>query len=335
MVTGGGGFVGRALALQLRSLGHQVTSLARGDYPELSKAGVKVVRADLSSDLFSYLEHFKGLDAVFHTASKVDLWGRYNDFYRANVLGTDNVIKACLMQKVPRLIYTSSPSVIADAHDVKGVDESYPYPSKHLAHYPATKAIAEQAVLRAYKQTGLKTVALRPHIIFGPGDRHLIPKIVERARRGRLIRIGSGENLVDVTYIDDCVKAHLLALERLDDNPAVLGRTYFISQAEPVRLWEWIAEIVERNGLAPIKRSISVDLANKLALAFESLAYLSPVRLEPLLTRFIVAQMSTHHYFNISAAKNELGYTPSVSLAEAMDLTFGHLGMSNTSLLKA
>jgi nucleoside-diphosphate-sugar epimerase len=259
MVTGGGGFVGRALALKLCALGHEVTSLARGDYPELTKAGVKVVRADLSSDLFSYLEHFKGLDAVFHTASKVDLWGRYNDFYLANVVGTDNVIKACLMQKVPRLIYTSSPSVIADAHDVKGVDESYPYPTKHLAHYPATKAIAEQAVLRAYKQTGLKTVALRPHIIFGPGDRHLIPKIVQRARSGRLIRIGAGENLVDVTYIDDCVKAHLLAFERLDDNPNVLGRTYFISQAEPVRLWEWIAEIVERHGLAPIKRSISVD----------------------------------------------------------------------------
>ena len=321
IVTGGGGFVGKALCRRLCTLGYEVVSIARHDYPELRGMGVHTNQFDLSQngELFAHL--FKDVHAVFHTASKVDFWGRYDDFFRSNVIATRNVMEACRKHNVSKLIYTSSPSVIADGNDHLGVNETFPYPSKHAAFYPATKAITEREVLAA-NSPDFSTISLRPHLIWGPGDRHLVPRILKRASAGRLIRIGNGHNVVDFCYIDDCVQSHILALHALEDHRAG-GQAYFITQGEPTKFWSWIDEVLLRNNLSPVTRSLPLKVAKTAAAVFERAARCLPGQPEPLLTRFLVSQMSCSHYFDISKAKRDLGYSPLYSITEAMDLTFG------------
>ena len=241
LVTGGGGFVGKALCERLVADGHSVSSLSRGSYPELEQLGVKHLKVDIGDD--QSFPSFSDFEVVFHTASKVNMWGDRGEFERTNVQGTKNVIEACLAGAVKALVYTSSPSVIAKDHDACEIDESTPYPSNFMADYPRTKSIAERLVLQANGAQELSTCALRPHLIWGPGDRNFVPTILERAKAGKLMRVGDGSNLVDVSFIDDCVEAHVLAASTLLKDglksPAA-GKVYFISQGEPVKLWEWI-----------------------------------------------------------------------------------------------
>ncbi len=321
VVTGGGGFVGKKLCLLLAGDGHEVCSVSRKRYPELEEKGIRCCQADLASATDAYDWAFAGAEAVFHVAAKVDMWGRYEDFFRANVLATRNVISLCRERGVRKLIYTSSPSVVADGTDLKGVDESYPYPRHFSAFYPQTKAMAEQEVLRA-NSSFLWTVALRPHLIWGPGDTNLVPTVLARARAGKLVRIGKGENKVDISYIEDCAAAHLCALNALEQNPQCRARAYFISQGEAVNLWDWLNEILLRHNLAPVSRSIPKGPALCLAGVMELWAQLMPGSKPPLLTRFLVSEMATSHYFNISAARQELGYAPRFSVAEAMKIAF-------------
>jgi nucleoside-diphosphate-sugar epimerase len=322
VVTGAGGFVGRALSLALLSAGVKVIGIARGSYPELVAAGVVMHSCDLSTGGSGLAKILQGAEGVFHVAAKVDMWGAYDDFYKTNVLGTEAVILACMEAGVPRLVFTSSPSVVADGKDLVGVDESYPYPSSHMAFYPATKAIAERKVCAANREGVLHTVALRPHLIFGPGDNHFVPTILERARKGRLVQVGAGQNLTDLTFIEDCVRAHLLAMEALDLSPTCRGKAYFISQGEPVSLWGWIAEVLNRSGLPPVKRQVPAGVAMVLAKILEWGARKLPWSPEPLLSTFLVSQMATSHYFNISGAGRDLSFYPRFSMREAMDLTF-------------
>jgi 2-alkyl-3-oxoalkanoate reductase len=192
-----------------------------------------------------------------------------------------------------------------------------------MAYYPQTKAMAEREVLAANGQNGLYTISLRPHLIFGPGDERFVPTILKRARAGRLVQIGNGENLVDFTYIDDCVQAHLRALLALDENPYARGKAYFISQGNPVKLWWWIGEVLKRNKAPEIKRRISKNVATVIAGGLELACRALPSYPEPRLTRFLVSEMATHHYFNITRAREELGYQPTCSVKEALARTFG------------
>lgn len=321
VVTGGGGFLGRALCLRLCGEGHEVVSVSRSSYPDLADAGVRCLRADISAPAGLWGQVFAGADAVFHTAAKVEMWGRYRDFFGVNVVGTRNLLELCRMHGVRKLVYTSSPSVVADGTNLRGVNEKQPYPRKHAAHYPATKAIAEREVLAA-NGADFYTLALRPHLIWGPGDTNLVPTILERARAGRLVRVGRGNNLVDLCYIDDCVEAHLCAARALDENPAARGRAFFISQGRPVRLWQWIDEVLKRNGLPPVKRSLPVPAAMAAAALCEWAARLTPGRRLPLLTRFLVSEMATDHYFDISAAERELGWRPRHTIAQGLERAF-------------
>ena len=327
IVTGGGGFVGKALATALRERGHEVISLSRGRYPELEAIGIQSKQVDIGSDPATWGELFREVDGVFHTAAKVDMWGDYNDFFATNVQGTRNIITACRKYGVNALVFTSSPSVIHDGTDLKNVDESYPYPAHFDAWYPQTKAQAEQEVLAADNIEGLRTVSLRPHLIWGPNDTNLIPTVLERARAGRLTRIGKGDNLVDLCFIDDCVQAHILAMETLEKAPnRAGGKAYFISQGEPVSLWGWIDEVLVAHGLPKVQRSISAPVAHCIATVMEFVSKALGavgVKITPLLTRFLVSEMATHHYFNISRAKEDLGYQPSCSIAVALEKTFG------------
>lgn len=325
-VIGGAGFVGKALAKALRAAGHSVISISRGAYPELEALGIQCVRADIGEEGESWWQALAGCDGVFHTAAKVDMWGGYDGFFKANVLGTRNVLEACRRSGVKRLVFTSSPSVVHDGTDLCGIDESYPYPEHFEAFYPMTKAQAEREVRQADSPDGLRTVALRPHLIWGPGDTHFVPTILERARTGRLRRIGSGENLVDVTFIDDCVHAHLCAMRTLETEPdRAGGKAYFISQGDPVKMWQWIDQVLQANGLEPVKRTLSKRMAMVVACVMEGfsrLLRLIGIEFRPLLTRFLVSEMATSHYFSIANAKRDLGYVPSRSVSEALKSTF-------------
>lgn len=321
LVTGGGGFLGKALCLELKRTGHDVVSLSRKIYPELNAQGVNCVQADIAASPEQWAAAFNNIDTVFHVAAHVSMWGKYDDFYRINVLGTRNVLRAAKNAAVKHFVYTSSPSVVADGTDLSGIDESYPYPHVYEAFYPKTKAIAEREVL-ASNSAELYSLALRPHLIWGPGDTNLIPTVLERAAAGKLVRVGTGKNMVDLTFIDDCVAAHILAAEALAKNPYSRGEAYFISQAEPVSLWDWINQVCIRNGLPPVKRSLPKKLAHMLAGVLEFASRLRPGQPEPLLTRFLVSEMATDHYFNISKAKRDLGYVPRYGMDEAFEVTF-------------
>jgi nucleoside-diphosphate-sugar epimerase len=261
----------------------------------------------------------QGCEVVFHVAAKPGIWGDYEGYHRPNVSGTQNVIAACRRHGVRRLVYTSSPSVVFDGRDMEGVDESAPYPARFDAHYPRTKALAEQLV-RAANDAQLGTVSLRPHLIWGPGDNHLLPRLAARARAGQLARIGSRPNLVDTVYVDNAADAHLLAADRLSPGSPVAGRVYFISQGEPVPMWEMVNRLLHAAGAPAVTRAIPAWLAMALAWGFENAHRLTNNPREPRLTRFVVRELSTAHWFDISAARRDLGFSPAISIAEGLEL---------------
>lgn len=323
VVTGGGGFVGGALCERLRADGHGVIAVGRRPNPRAAGLGIRSEVCDLTAaDARSRLaEIVTGVDCVFHTAAHVKMWGPRETFVRGNAVATDTVIAACRDARVGRLVFTSSPSVVAADHDLRGVGESQPYPSTYRALYPETKAAAERAVLAAHGSE-LQTIALRPHLIFGPGDTNLVPTILRRARAGRLVKVGAGKNLVDLTFIDDCVSAHVLAAEALSARPSAGGRAYFISQGTPVPLWDWIDRVLALHGLPPVRRRMSLATAVALATFAETAWRTLGLRSDPPLTRFLAEEMATDHWFDISAARRELGYEPSCTVWEATERSF-------------
>jgi nucleoside-diphosphate-sugar epimerase len=316
LVTGGGGFLGRAIVEQLLATGVQVRTLARSDYPQLERAGAECLRGDIR-DRASVERACAEVDVVHHTAALAGIWGPWKDYYDINVRGTQNVIAACRARGVGKLVFTSSPSVTFDGVAQENVDESAPYATRWLCHYAHTKALAEHAVLAA-NGPELATCALRPHLIWGPNDPHLIPRLIERARQGALRRVGDGTNRIDMVYVDNAARAQLLAADSLGPDSPVAGKAYFISQGEPVNCWSWINEILKLAGLPPLERSISVPAAWMAGAVLEGIYGLLRLPGEPRMTRFLASQLGTSHYFNIGAARRDLHYTPQVSTTEGM-----------------
>ena len=313
LVTGGGGFLGGAIVRKLLARGDTVRSFTRSAYPWLGELGVEQLRGDLGNPA-EVRAAVAGCEVVFHVAAKAGVWGRYKDYYATNVVGTRNVIAACRQAGVSRLIYTSTPSVVHTGCDLEGATENLPYATHFLAHYPATKALAEAAVLAA-NDASLSTVALRPHLIWGPGDPHLIPRVLARAKAGRLRRIGTRPVTVDVTYVDNAAEAHLNAADRIAD---CAGKAYFISNGEPILLWDFLNRILADAGLAPVTRSIPTGIAKTGAFALEKIYRLLRLSAEPPTTRFVVSQLSTSHWYNIDAAQRDLGYAPAVSIEDGL-----------------
>jgi 2-alkyl-3-oxoalkanoate reductase len=316
LVTGGGGFLGSGIARALHENNHDVSIVGRRQYSHLPK-DIQSFQGDIRD--FDFLRKtFYGMDTVFHTAAFPGIWGWAEDFYSINVDGTRNVIKACILGGVQKLIFTSSPSVIFGESSLKGVDETTPYPKNYLCEYPRTKAIAEKLVIEA-NGVDLATVSIRPHLIWGPGDPHLVPRILAKADKGRLMRVGKGKNKVDIIYIDNAVSAHLKACDALEIGNPHAGKVYFVSDAEPVKLWDWINELLIKTGRQPVSRSISYKAASKLGHLFEGIYSFFRIKKEPPMTRFMASQLATSHYFNISRAKNDFGYEPVVSSEEGMN----------------
>lgn len=307
--------MGEAIVRRLLEDNMDVRSFSRSYHPQLDELNVEQVQGDLV-DYNTVLQACTDVSVVFHVAANAGVWGKYQEFYGPNVIGTQNIVSACIRCGVERLIYTSSPSVVFNGKDMVGIDESVPYPNAYNAHYPRTKALAEKIVIKA-ANNGLPAIVLRPHLIWGPGDNHLIPRIIARAHRLR--QIGNGMNKIDTLYIDNAAHAHILAESNLRRNPGLSGRIYFISQDEPIALWEMINHILEAGGLPPIRRKIPARLGY-LAGAICELSYaILGIKDEPPLTRFVVTELSTSHWFNIQAAKRELGYTPIVTTAEGLN----------------
>lgn len=316
LVTGGGGFLGGAIVRRLLQEGVDVRSLGRGDYPVLADLGVDVSRGDIA-DHDCVHRAAEDCDVVFHVAAKTGAWGPYEDYHRVNVVGTDNVLSACRRHGIRRLVYTSSPSVIHNGGDLEGVDESIPYPDHFEAAYPETKALAEQRVLAA-NDAALATVSLRPHLIWGPGDTNLVPRILQRGRAGQLRRLGKEPKLVDTIYIDNAAEAHWLAAQRLDPGGAIAGKAYFIAQGEPIPLWDMIDRILDAGGLPPVRRHIPVKAAYAIGAMLEAWYRVWNITSEPRMTRFIASQLSTAHWFDLTAARRDLGFEPAVSLEEGL-----------------
>lgn len=317
LVTGGGGFLGLYIVEQLVARGDKVRVLCRGRYPRLEELGVELVSGDVR-DGNLIRRGCAGIDTVFHVAAVSGVWGPWEHYYGINTLGTENVIAGCRANDVPRLVYTSSPSVIYDGRDHCNANESLPYPTRYLCHYPHTKALAERAVLAANGTGGLSTVSLRPHLIWGPRDNHLIPRIIARARSGRLRRVGTGENLISISYVENAAHAHLLAGDRLTPGSPLAGQAYFINEPEPVNLWAWIEGLLDLAGLPRLRKSISPRAAFAVGAVLEAVYSLLHLSGEPPMTRFVSRQLSGSHYYDTSKATRDFGYRPIVSVSEGL-----------------
>jgi 2-alkyl-3-oxoalkanoate reductase len=310
LVTGYGGFLGRAICRELVRCGYRVRGMARGQYPEMRAIGVECIQAS-ATEPNACDEACRGADAVVHTAALAGVWGPAKQYEQINVDATDHLLRACMKYHLQAFVYTSSPSVTFDGTAQRHVDEQAPYPSKWLCHYPRTKAIAEQHVLESNTPTGLSTCSLRPHLIWGVGDPHLIPRVIEKCRTGRLRRVGDGRNWIDTVHVDHAAIAHRLALERmLDRDQNAVGRSYFITDGEPIECWSWIETILKSARLTPPSRGISFRSAYRIGAVLESVYRLLRISTEPPMTRFVAAQLGVDHYFNIAAAKERLGYVP-------------------------
>jgi nucleoside-diphosphate-sugar epimerase len=318
LVTGGSGFLGGAVVRRLVARGDTVRSLQRQDSPDLRDLGVDIVRADLAQR-DAVIQASKGCDAIIHVAAKTGVWGPYEDYYRANVLGTRNVLDACLANGIRRLVYTSTPSVIHAGGDIEGVGESVPLATRFETAYPATKADAER-LIHAANGPQLGTVILRPHLIWGPNDPQLTARILARGKAGRLRLVGNGLKLIDSVFIDNAVDAHLLALDRIAPGASCAGKAYFITQGEPIPQRELINGILKAGGLPPCEKFISPKAAYAVGLVMEIIWRVLRQQDEPLMTRFVAKQLATAHWYDISAAKRDLGYEPLVTVAQGLHI---------------
>ncbi|MCB0324489.1 MAG: NAD-dependent epimerase/dehydratase family protein [Bdellovibrionales bacterium] len=317
LVTGGNGFLGRYIVRDLLARGDDVSIYCRSSAPDLAAQGIMVHQGDLTH-YDQLVTATKGQDVVFHVAARVGLWGPQKEFVTTNIVGTQNVIEACRSNGVRRLVFTSSPSVVFGGTDLVHADESVPYPTRYTSYYPQTKAKAEALVIAA-NGASLQTCSLRPHLVWGPGDNHLIPSIVERARRGALLVVGDGKNVVDFTYVENVARAHVLAADNLFEHSPVAGQCYFIGQEEPVVLWEFVQNILDRLSIPAPRRHVSHRTARIIGSALEALYRALPLPGEPRLTAFLADQLATSHYFSSAKAKRDFGYTPHVSMSEGLD----------------
>ena len=316
LVTGGGGFLGSAIVKALLARGDSVKTIQRSDYPFLKEWGAETIKGDLTKpeDINTAA---KECDVIFHVAAKAGVWGDYEDYYQANVVATKNVLEACRINNVNKLVYTSTPSVVFDGKDEDGINETTPYTNNFFNAYQKTKAEAEQLVISA-NNNELKTVSLRPHLIWGAGDPHLVPRIINRAKAGRLKLVGNKNNKVDSCYIDNAAHAHILAADCLDSDSVCAGKIYFISNDEPITMPDLINKILATAGLPAVNKTVPENVAYTIGYILEKIYSLLNIKNEPIMTRFVARQLSTSHWFDLSAAKQDLGYQPLISIEEGM-----------------
>ncbi len=316
LATGGAGFLGQAVVRRCLARGYKVRVLGRTPPSDALMARVEFFRGDVA-DRAAVDAAVKGCDHVFHVAAKAGVWGAWEDYVRVNIDGTRNVVEACGSHGVRALVHTSTPSVVFTGEAFRGADESLPYGDNWLCAYAETKAVAEGIALQAASGR-LKVCALRPHLIWGPGDPHIFPRILARARAGRLRIVGDGGNRVDVTHVDTAADAHLAALDALLAGRAN-GKAYFLSQGEPVKLWEFINRLLVGAGERPVTKRISQRATYWIGAALEGVWTLFRLKGEPPMTRFVAVELAKDHWFDVSAARRDLGLRAAVDTWAGLD----------------
>ncbi|XP_030836713.1 LOW QUALITY PROTEIN: sterol-4-alpha-carboxylate 3-dehydrogenase, decarboxylating [Strongylocentrotus purpuratus] len=326
LVIGGCGFLGRHIVEALLAKGHTVNAFDIRKTFENEK--VTFFIGDLCSiqDLSPAL---KDVEVVFHVASPSPLSNNRELFYKVNYTGTKNVIAACKESGVKRLVLTSSASVVYEGVDIKNGDESLPYATSFMDSYSETKILQEKVVLEANNPAeSFYTAAIRPHSIFGPGDVHMVPTLVQTARAGKTkFMIGNGANLVDFTYVDNVVHGHVLAAEKLVSDPDnVGGKAFFITNDEPVPFWSVLTRFLVGLGYDAPKYHLPYLLIYFISLIIEFICtLLKPfTNINVTFTPMKVAIAGTYHYYSCERAKKLLGYKPIVSLDEAIQRTVEH-----------
>ncbi len=323
LVTGSSGFLGHAIATELLRAGHEVRAATRRPVPELEALGARAVQLELG-DPHAIENAVAGCDSVFHAAALTGIWGRSRDYMEVNLAGTRRVLAACLHQGVRRLVYTSSPSVCFDGSDHVRAGNDLPHARRFAAAYPRSKALAESAVLAANGRGELSTLALRPHLILGERDPHLLPRLIARARQGKLIAVGPGDNEVSLCWVENAALAHVAAAEALEPGARCAGRAYFIAQEDPVLLWPWIGELLTGLGIPPPRWSVSLDLARGLGLGCELAWRGLRLRGEPPMTRFLAGQLALSHSYDMAPARADFGYRERVTMSEATRRLLDH-----------
>lgn len=311
LVTGGGGFIGLALVKELCQQGKAVRVLGRHCYPTVKAVGAVSLQGDIRNKE-DVQQAATGCDTVFHVAAKAGIWGSFQEYYAVNVQGTLNVLAACKELGIKNLVYTSTPSVVFDGYNLEGADESLPYSAKPLCAYVATKILAEQHVLHNTSDE-LRTAAIRPHLVWGPDDTNLIPRLMNRGRKQSLRIIGDGKNQVDIAYIDNVVHAHILAAENLAGTGSAAGHAFFIGQQEPVQLWPWINELFTEMEVPLVTSQVGLGTAKAVGWLLEKGHALVGSKEEPKMTRFLAEQLALSHWFSKKKAATLLGYQEKVS----------------------
>ncbi|MBT8056966.1 MAG: NAD-dependent epimerase/dehydratase family protein [Gammaproteobacteria bacterium] len=317
LVTGGGGFLGSAVCRQLAALGHEVTAFQRRPATHLADLGIRSIEDDIGNAK-AVRSAAQNIDAIVHTAGKAGIWGDPADFRRVNVEGTENVIRACRDLGIEYLVHTSSPSVVHAGGDIEDGDESLPLATEFSAPYPETKAEAEKRVLAA-DGPELKTVALRPHLIWGPGDPHILPRLAAKARGGRLA-LPAPHKVIDTIFVENAAQAHVDALLELLASARCAGRAYFVTNHEPLPQGEIISRLLAALGIEVKIRPVPAGVAMTAGAIAESAWKLLNLKSEPPVTRFSVEQLATAHWFNPAAAERDFGYAPRISIEEGLEI---------------
>lgn len=317
LVIGGGGFLGSAIVRQLIDKGCTVTVAGRHRYAHIERWGADCRAGDISDRAFCETL-FSNVDTVFHTAAKAGIWGAWKEYKKSNVDGTVNIVDGCRKHGVPVLVYTSTPSVVFERRSIHNGDETLAYAQKFLCNYSRSKVAAERYVIENCDDK-LRGCAIRPHLIWGPGDPHLIPRLIERGRSGQLKIVGSGSNLVDITYVDNAASAHILAAEKLHEGSGISGQAYFIGQEAPVQLWEWVNDLFQDLGIEKLDKKVSLTAAYLAGWLLELLHRLPGIKAEPRMTRFLALQLGRSHYFSHAKARQDLGYLPTISTDHGKD----------------
>ncbi len=313
LVTGATGFLGQALARRLRSQQFDVSALGRNPavLAQLEREGMRPIQADLA-DRQAVAAACQGQAIVFHVGALAAPWGKREDFYRSNVLGTQNVITGCETHSVGRLVHVSTPSIYFGLDSLVDVAEDAPLPARPVNEYARTKLLAETEVDSAFAR-GVPVLTIRPRAIFGPGDTAILPRLIARLKTGRLPVIGDGRNLIDMTYVENVVDALLLCAT---SPAATLGKKYNITNGESTALWPLIEKLCTALGYPLPKRHIPYRVADGAAALMEIVYGLLPGQPEPPLTRYSVALLAKNTTLDISAARRELGYQPQISVEE-------------------
>jgi len=330
LVTGGGGFLGSHIIHELlKNPSYLVSQFSRNHYTFLDDLGVPTIRGNLKikDDVQRLFEN--QFDVVIHTAAVAGVWGKREDYFLTNFEATKDLLHFAKASGVKAFIYTSTPSVVFKNNDLNGVDESEPYATKFYNHYMESKSLAEKEVLSAHSED-FRTLALRPHLIWGKGDPHLFPRIIQTARQGKLKIVGRGDNLVDTIHVENAALAHRLAMETLITDMSIGGQAYFIGQERPVNLWSFINQALKNLEIDQVEDSISLKKAYAAGVMFETIfKALGINKPEPPMTRFVALNLAHSHYFNHEKAKRAFGYYPKVSIEEGVERTFKKINFSS------